>query len=130
SPEFTLLRVQVATILEGKISVTEIKKKTVVTQDSSIKYRNHIQNAFRKWMELKEIPNAHYRVTSRNLSFKIPLFDQFKEKLGETRKKWWWDNGPFLFWINYSEAEFHYVLEVGPIEADKRVRLMENIQEK
>ena len=129
SPEFTLLRNQVANILEGKISVPEIKKETSVTQDSSVNYKDYIQKAFRKWMELKAIPNTHYRVTARNLSFKIPLFDQYKEKLGETREKWWWDNGPFLFWINYNEAEMYFVLEVGPIEADKRVQLMESLQE-
>ncbi|NCU18799.1 hypothetical protein [Pallidibacillus pasinlerensis] len=129
SPEFTLLRNQVANILEGKISVPEIKKETSVTQDSSVNYKDYIQKAFRKWVELKAIPNTHYRVTARNLSFKIPLFDQYKERLGETREKWWWDNGPFLFWINYNEAEMYFVLEVGPIEADKRVQLMESLQE-
>ena len=60
-----------------------------------------VQNAFKKWMESKNIPENHYRVSSRNLSFKIPLFDAFKEKLGETRETWWWDNGPFLILDEY-----------------------------
>ena len=62
--------------------------------------KTQVQQAFKQWMEAKHIPESHYRVSSRNLSFKIPLFDAFKEKLGETREKWWWDNGPFLFWMN------------------------------
>ncbi|MDP4400353.1 hypothetical protein, partial [Escherichia coli] len=60
----------------------------------------------------------------------IPLFDAFKEQLGETREKWWWDNGPFLFWMNINPDSLYFVLEVGPIEADKRVLLMQNIKEK
>ena len=58
------------------------------------------------------------------------MFDAFKEKLGETREKWWWDNGPFLFWMNINPDSLFFTLEVGPIEADKTVMLMENMKEK
>ncbi|MFP5303806.1 hypothetical protein R2R70_21745, partial [Cobetia sp. SIMBA_158] len=67
---------------------------------SFIEKKREVQQAFKMWMESKMIPETHYRVSSRNVSFKIPLFDAFKEKLGETREKWWWDHGPLLFWMN------------------------------
>ena len=92
--------------------------------------KTQVQQAFKQWLEAKHIPESHYRVSSRNLSFKIPLFDAFKEKLGETREKWWWDNGPFLFWMNMNPESLFFTLEVGPIEADKRVLLMESLKEK
>jgi hypothetical protein len=129
SSEFTLLRKQVAAILNNENPVKEEITKPV-ENSPLIETKVQVQNAFKKWMESKNIPENHYRVSSRNLSFKIPLFDAFKEKLGETREKWWWDNGPFLFWMNINPDSLYFTLEIGPIEADKRVLLMENIKEK
>ena len=129
SSEFTLLRKQVAAILNNEIAVKE--EITQQMENSSLnEIKIQVQNVFKKWMESLNFPENHYRMSSRILSFKIPLFDAFKEKLGETREKWWWDNGPFLFWIEISPDSLYFVLEIGPIEADKRVLLMENIKEK
>ena len=38
--------------------------------------------------------------------------------------------GHFLFWMNINPDSLYFTLEIGPIEADKRVLLMENIKEK
>ncbi len=129
SSEFTLLRKQVAAILNHENPIKEEAAETVESS-SFDESKIQIQHAFKNWMEIKNIPETHYRVSSKNLSFKIPLFDAFKEKLGETREKWWWDNGPFLFWMNINPDYLYFTLEVGPIEADKRVMLMENMKEK
>lgn len=129
SAEFSLLRKQVASILNHKKTINEEAKKQEKISISN-DAKNKIQHAFKKWMKMKDIPETHYRVSSRNLSFKIPLFDAFKEKLGETREKWWWDNGPFLFWMNINPNTIYFTLEVGPIEAENRVFLMENLKEK
>ncbi|WP_417899812.1 PD-(D/E)XK nuclease family protein [Bacillus haimaensis] len=129
SPEFTLLRKQVTAILNNENPVKE--QTTIPAENSSLnETKIQVQNAFKKWLESKNILENHYRVSSRNLSFKIPLFDEFKEKLGETREKWWWDNGPLLFWMNINADSLFFTLEIGPVEADKRVMLMENIKEK
>ncbi len=129
SAEFSLLRKQVASILNKEKTTSEkVKEKEVISTSDEAK--DKIQLAFKRWMEMKNIPESHYRTSSRNLSFKIPLFDAFKEKLGETREKWWWDNGPFLFWMNINPEKIYFTLEVGPIEAEKRVFLMENLKEK
>ncbi|WP_087974856.1 hypothetical protein [Oceanobacillus rekensis] len=96
-----------------------------VLDDTEIK----VQDTFKKWMETKGISENHYRVSKRHLPFEILLFDAYKEKLGETREKWWWHNGPFLFWISINEGSLYFTLEVGPIEADKRVLLMEKLKE-
>lgn len=129
-PEFTLLRHQLADILNSrtkKLSTIETNQmKNLPVNETN----RQVQTAFKKWMALNNIPEDHYRVSKRNLSFKIPLFDQFKEQLGETREKWWWDNGPFLFWININPDLLYFVLEVGPIEADKRISLMQRIEDK
>lgn len=127
--EFTQLRENVAAILNNETPLKEVvTKPTAKTTIDTTKVQ--VQQAFEKWAEFMNIPESHYRVSSRNLSFKIPLFDEFKEKLGETREKWWWDNGPFLFWMNIHPDSLHFVLEVGPIEAEKRVMLMEKLKEK
>ncbi|QCR31025.1 PD-(D/E)XK nuclease family protein [Lysinibacillus sp. SGAir0095] len=129
SPEFSLLRQQMAAILNNEQPMNEASVPTVEStplNDVSVK----VQNAFKKWMESQNMQPSQYRISSRHLSFKILLFDEFKEKLGETREKWWWDNGPFLFWFYINPDSLYFVLEVGPIEADKRVMLMESIQEK
>jgi hypothetical protein len=129
SSEFTLLRKQVASVLNNENPVKE--QTSIFVENSSLNRKKiQVQNAFKKWLGSKNIPENHYRVSSRNLSFKIPLFDAFKAKLGETREKWWWDNGPLLFWMNINPESLYFTLEVGPIEADKRVMLMENIKEK
>ena len=128
SPEFTLLRKQVAAILKNEMVMKEQPTITKVNT-SFIEKKREVQQAFKMWMESKMIPETHYRVSSRNVSFKIPLFDAFKEKLGETREKWWWDHGPLLFWMNINPDSVYFTLEVGPIEADKRVMLMEQMKE-
>ncbi|MBM4763146.1 PD-(D/E)XK nuclease family protein [Bacillus sp. B15-48] len=131
SPEFTLLRKQVAAILKDENPVKE-QQPDPADSSSINETRKQVQTAFKKWMESKNIPENHYRVSSRNLSFKIPLFDAYKEKLGETREKWWWDHGPFLFWMNMNTDtdSLYFTLEIGPIEADKRVMLLETMKEK
>jgi len=129
SPEFTLLRKQVAAILNHENPVREEMTKSV--KSSSLdEMKLQVQLAFKKWIQSKNIPESDYRVSSQKISFKIPLFDQFKEKLGETREKWWWHNGPFLFWMNINPNSLYFTLEVGPIEADQRVLLMESMKEK
>ena len=126
--EFSLIRKQVAAILNNENRLKEEKSKLIENPANDMK--TQVQQAFKQWAEAEHIPESHYRVSSRNLSFKIPLFDAFKEKLGETREKWWWDNGPFLFWMNMNPESLFFTLEVGPIEADKRVLLMESLKEK
>ena len=124
--QFATLRKQIANALNNEETTTF----EVIHANSSDDTKEIIQRAFVKWMEQKQIPSNHYRMSSRNLSFKIPLFDQFKELLGETREKWWWDNGPFLCWLEIKTNSLSFVLEVGPIEADKRILLLESIQRK
>ncbi|WP_394234191.1 PD-(D/E)XK nuclease family protein [Niallia oryzisoli] len=127
NPEFTLLRKQLAEILESESPRMEEPPAIIESLNES---RIQVQRAFRCWLETRNIPEGNYRVSSRHLSFKIPLFDAYKEKLGETREKWWWDNGPFLFWMDIRSDSIYFTLEVGPIEADKRVMLMEHMKAK
>jgi len=129
STEFVLLRKQIADMLNYKNSVKNRITKTI-ENFSTEKTTIQVQKAFKKWVGTKNILENDYRVSSKTLSFKIPLFDAFKEKLGETREKWWWDNGPFLFWMNINSDSLFFTLEVGPIDADKRVLLMESMKEK
>src|SRR5690606_16364475 len=127
SSDFNFIRKQVASILNNEQLLNKNLESPLVNEGSK-ENTNEVQLAFKKWMASKNYSNNNYRVSPRTLSFKIPLFDQFKEKLGETREKWWWDNGPFLFWMNINSESLFFVLEVGPIEADKRVKLMELLQ--
>lgn len=129
STDFTLLRKQVAAILNNEMP-EKGEKLTAVPTETLKESKTQIQNAFKRWMAVKNIPETHYRVSSRNLSFKIPLFDAYKEKLGETRENWWWDNCPMLIWMEVRPDSLYLTLEIGPIEADKRVMLMENIKDK
>ena len=129
SLDFNLIRKQVAAVL-NKEQLLDKNIESLIVKDDSQESTIRVQLAFKKWMASKNYSKNNYRVSPRTLSFKIPLFDHFKEKLGETREKWWWDNGPFLFWININNESLFFVLEVGPIEADKRVKLMELLQEK
>lgn len=129
SPEFSLLRKQMAHILKNEQPI-KVSNTVAVEHNPINDVIAKVQDAFKKWMEIQNIPEADYRISSRYLSFKLPLFDLFKEKLGETREKWWWDNGPFLFWGYINQDSLYITLEVGPIEADKRVMLMESMKEK
>ena len=92
---FIRLRKQVASVLNNE----NIEEENVPFQaPSNIMIKKElVREVFRKWVLSKNISENAYRISTRNLSFKIPLFDSFKEVLGETREKWWWDNGPFLF---------------------------------
>ena len=126
--KFIRLRKQVASVLNNENIEEEVvsfeEPRNVMTK------KELVPQAFRKWMLSKNISENAYRISARHVSFKIPLFDAFKEALGETREKWWWDNGPLLFWIEFSNDTLYFVLEVGPIEVEKRVQLMERIKEK
>ncbi|MCR1834068.1 PD-(D/E)XK nuclease family protein [Oceanobacillus caeni] len=126
-PKFAIIREQVATILNSK---NQVKDKIAKRVETSVidKTNVHVQQSFENWMFSKGFHEKHYRVSTRNLSFKIPLFDSFKGILGETREKWWWHNGPFLFWINVKSDSLYFTLEIGPIESDKRVLLMKKVK--
>lgn len=127
--EFVLLRKQLAVILNNRDPIKE--KVTKPMENCPLdETKIQVQNTFKRWMESKKVNESHYRVSPRNLSFKIPLFDAFREKLGETREKWWWHNGPFLFWMNINTDSLYFTLEIGPIEADKRVLLMEEVKKR
>lgn len=126
---FVRLKEQVATVLNDQYPVKEELADAVNKQLEHEKENINVQTAFKRWMESIHLSEDDYRISSRKLSFKTPLFDTFKEELGETREPWWWDNGPFLFWMNIDQDSIYFTLEVGPIEADKRVILMEAIKE-
>ena len=130
SQEFTLLRKQVAAALNNQTPIIEEKTALPLKVSATNEMNGKVQTVFKEWMKLKNISETDYRVSSRNLSFKIPLFDAYKEKVGETREKWWWHNGPFLFWMEIRPNTLYFTLEVGPIEAELRVMLMESLKEK
>lgn len=125
-PQFVIVREKIAHALNNQVYVEEAILQTNECTDT----KEIIKCSFEKWMQQLQISTSHYRISTNNLSFKIPLFDQFKELLGETREKWWWDNGPFLFWFDLKKDSLYFTLEVGPIEANKRVELLEAIQRK
>lgn len=128
SAEFTQVRNQVAAILKND-DVEIDEPKATMEKQKGYDFKVKVQRAFRKWMALTNIPETDYRVSNKRLSFIIPLFDSFKDRLGETREKWWWYNGPFLFWFMINEDSLYFTLEVGPIEANKRIVLMEQMKE-
>ena len=128
SSEFNLLKKQVTLALGDNLI---LKEDTYKTQgEPELIEEVAITDAFKAWMKSENISENNYRVSSQFLSFKISLFDEFKEMLGETRIKWWWNNGPFLFWMKIKPDSLYFTLEVGPIETENRVVLMENIKEK
>ncbi|MGM9973432.1 MAG: PD-(D/E)XK nuclease family protein [Clostridiaceae bacterium] len=128
SSEFTSLKNRVAAILNNNTPINE--EITKVIGDRGSHRPEEVPKAFESFMRDLKLTESHYRISSKHLSFVLPLFDSFKEKLGETREKWWWHNGPFLIWYGYDEASLYFTLEVGPIEGDMRVLLMEAIKEK
>ena len=123
---FVMVREQVAAALRNERMRPEQKPR--IPKVSPISNAEQVRQAFKKWAVQNQIPENDYRISSKNISFIIPLFNDFKEIVGETQIKWWWNNGPFLFWYEYSEDEIYFTLEVGPIEAEKRVLLLEAIQ--
>ena len=125
-PQFIVVRDKVAQALNNKI----YEENAIQPTNELSNNKDLIRGSFEKWMQQLQIPTAHYRISNRNLSFKLPLFDLYKELLGETREKWWWDNGPLLFWLDVRNNSISFVLEVGPIEANKRIELLKAIQEK
>lgn len=127
SPSFTAIRKNLAAQTESKTNKPFIQKKESENHDPK---RSEIIEAFKQVMASYHLNENFYRITSRNLSFKLPLFDLFKEKLGETREKWWWDNGPFLCWMEYDHEKIYFTLEVGPIDVTKRIELMNYLAEK
>lgn len=134
SDSFTALRKNIASYLNNE-EVEEIEKEIedqeqVDSPDHTEDGLTKVKDDFVQWMEKMDIPKDRYRMTKRLTSFTIPLFDDWKEKLGETRENWWWDNGPLLFWMELREDSFQFVLEVGPVEATTRVAFMESLKEK
>jgi len=123
--EFTILRQKIASILNHVAFHEEVK---TITDDMDTNKK--VLEICKEWLEENSISESDYRLSPTTVSFKIPLFDAYKEKLGETRIKWWWDNGPFLFWIKINEDSLYFVLEVGPIEPEKRMILMDYLKEK
>ncbi|MFP7492966.1 PD-(D/E)XK nuclease family protein [Terribacillus saccharophilus] len=128
SPKFKQLRENVAQIITGEA----IKERPIAVDEQPVISTTNslVKDTFKKWMKSLDMSESNYRVSPKHLSFKIPLFDSYKEQLGETREKWWWYDGPFLFWMKYSAESIFFTLEVGPIEAEQRVKLMEILKAK
>lgn len=124
--QFVSVREKVAYALQNKVYVTSVDEAHL---DEGNRSTNAIHAAFEKWMQQQHIPATHYRMSKNNLSFKIPLFDDYKELLGETRENWWWDNGPLLFWMDTRNNTIQFVLEVGPIIPTQRILFLEAIRD-
>src|SRR5699024_4080487 len=83
-----------------------------------------------QWMKQMGISSNHYRMRTNFMSFSLPLFDAWKEVLGETRENFWWHNGAFILWMQMEEDFLRFVLEVGPIEANTRVDFLKMVEAK
>lgn len=74
----------------------------------------------------KEFYNAHVRVPA----FVLPNFIHLNEYYGTPTKAYWLNNA-FAFWFeNTGDNRLKINLELGPIEAEKRIILLENLERK
>ncbi|WP_180956279.1 MULTISPECIES: PD-(D/E)XK nuclease family protein [unclassified Planococcus (in: firmicutes)] len=85
--------------------------------------------AFRQFCEAQGVDEDERKYHFRSPSFILPSFSRLKERFGETRIKWWWQNGPFLIWFEQlRDGRLKLVLELGPLYGDKRVALIDELE--
>ncbi|WP_177184635.1 PD-(D/E)XK nuclease family protein [Sporolactobacillus nakayamae] len=131
SAAFQSLVATVQNVLEHKpiIELQQMKQSVIDISENHFSNEELFGQAFKKFCETENINRDSYRITGKHTSFLLPLFNEVEEVFGETREKWWWHNGPFLYWFELNDQELLLVLELGPIEATKRIELIEHLEE-
>lgn len=119
-------------LLENKPLEVLEQSRQHVTNPSKIQRSNQdfFGQAFKKFCDIEKINKESYRIGGKLTSFVLPIFTPIEERFGETREKWWWHNGPLLYWFNMKEHQLTLVLELGPIEANKRIEFLQNLEDK
>lgn len=85
--------------------------------------------AFLKFCNEECISEENRNLHPRYPSFIVPAFAKIEERFGSTRINWWWHNGPFLFFFNHlRDGRLKLVLELGPLNGDQRVALIEELE--
>lgn len=76
------------------------------------------------------ILETDFRIGNRNASFILNGFKELEKIYGTTREKWWWHDSTFVLWFDrLHDGRLKLTLELGPLQADKRLQLIERLEE-
>lgn len=114
-------------MIENKLE-QEVLEERKISERTSEQFP---QNSFMKFAQIQGIDPSHYRVGNKNASFLISEFRELEKTFGVTREKWWWHDSTFTYWFErLRDDRLKLTLEIGPLQADERLKLINHLEEK
>jgi hypothetical protein len=113
-------------MIENKLD-QEVLEERKISERTSEQFP---QNPFVKFAEIQGIDPLLYRIGNKNASFLISEFRELEKTFGVTREKWWWHDSTFTYWFErLRDDRLKLTLELGPLQADQRLKLINQLEE-
>ncbi|ENQ3077403.1 PD-(D/E)XK nuclease family protein [Bacillus cereus] len=88
-----------------------------------------MREAFLQFVHQHEIPSNCYREHIRIPSFIFPEWRQLDDVLGIPKGDWWLNNALIIWFEKKAEDRMKLIIEVGPLEYEKRLQLLNKLEE-
>ncbi|CAG9612002.1 hypothetical protein BACCIP111899_01174 [Bacillus rhizoplanae] len=88
-----------------------------------------MREAFLQFVHQNKIPNTCYREHIRIPSFIFPEWRQLDDVLGTPKGDWWLNNALVIWFEKKAEDRMKLIIEVGPLEHEKRLQLLNKLEE-
>lgn len=116
--------------LEERESFRKIYTAHAETIDFVYEIGNSVmREAFLQFVHQNEIPSNCYREHIRIPSFIFPEWRQLDDVLGIPKGDWWLNNALIIWFEKKAEDRMKFIIEVGPLEYEKRLQLLNKLEE-
>ncbi|MEI4831385.1 PD-(D/E)XK nuclease family protein [Bacillus sp. FJAT-53711] len=88
-----------------------------------------MREAFLQFVHQNEISSNCYREHIRVPSFIFPEWRQLDDVLGIPKGDWWLNNALVIWFERKAEDRMKLIIEVGPLEHEKRLQLLNKLEE-
>ncbi|MGF9964506.1 PD-(D/E)XK nuclease family protein [Bacillus rhizoplanae] len=88
-----------------------------------------MREAFLQFVHQNKIPSNCYREHIRLPSFIFPEWRQLDDVLGTPKGDWWLNNALVIWFERKAEDRMKLIIEVGPLEYEKRLQLLNKLEE-
>ncbi|KEK22840.1 PD-(D/E)XK nuclease family protein [Bacillus gaemokensis] len=88
-----------------------------------------MRESFLQFVHQNKIPSDCYREHIRIPSFIFPEWKQLDEVLGVPNEEWWLNNALIIWFERKADDRMKLIIEVGPLEYEKRLQLLCKLEE-
>ncbi|TKD72214.1 PD-(D/E)XK nuclease family protein [Pseudalkalibacillus hwajinpoensis] len=108
----------------------DVQETVELKRESNIESSLIPSQAFNQFVEHYNDQILKYRYTSRHCTFVLHTFEKLEATYGKPRENWWL-NHMLMFWFErLNDDRLKITLELGPLEPEKRISFLEQIEAK